>query len=279
MNGTGGATKADAPPGTGGSTSGKGGSSPDAPAGTGGVGSGGATTGTGGKVGTGGAGTGGTVGTGGAGTGGATGTGGSTGYNACASPITPANGYVTNFTDWNAGTSRWGTGTLIGTIYSFASTSPAATMTAKVEGTPPGLHLVGSTSSTGYAGGILTFLSCVTTASFTKILFDVYGSAANCAIELQLQTFDQRPTTNQDPPGGCVQAADGSGCFTFPKKSQVVDPTTLTTTPKTVTTTLNTMTNWTTAEGTQIVGVQWQFTSNGSSTCTPGATFTNIKFQ
>jgi hypothetical protein len=55
-----------------------------------------------------------------------------------------------------------------------------------------------------------------------------------------------------------------------------VDATTLTTTPKTVTTTLNTMTNWTAAEGAQIVGVVWQFTG---SSCTLAATFTNIKFQ
>jgi hypothetical protein len=109
----------------------------------------------------------------------------------------------------------------------------------------------------------------VTTASFTKILFDVYGSAAGCTIDLQLQTFDQRPN-NQTPPGGCNPSGT---CYTFPHI--VVNPT-LTSTPTTVTTTLSTMTNWTAAEGAQIVGIQWQFTG---STCTPGATFTNIKFQ
>ena len=275
ITGTGGTVQEDAPNGTGGKV-GTGGAGPDVPPGTGGkVGTGGI-VGTGGKVGTGGAGTGGAgtggaPGTGGAGTGGAPGTGGATGYT-CASPIVPASGYVTNFTDWNSTTARWGTGTLIGTIAAYASTNPAATMTATVAGTPPGLHLAGSVTSTGYAGGILTFLSCVTTASFTKVLFDVYGSAAGCTIDLQLETFDQRPS-NQSPPGGCDPAGT---CYTFPHKSAVVDSTTLTTTPKTVTTTLNTMTNWTAAEGAQIVGVRWQFTG---SNCTLGATFTNIKFQ
>jgi hypothetical protein len=142
-------------------------------------------------------------------------------------------------------------------------------MTAKVEGTPKGLHLVGSTSSTAYAGGILTFLSCVTTASFTKILFDVYGSAAGCTIDLQLQTFDQRPN-DATPPGGFNPSGT---CYTFP---HIAISTTLTSTPQTVTTTLSNMTNWTASASTQIVGVQWQFTGNP---CTPGATFTNIKFQ
>jgi hypothetical protein len=275
--GTGG-KKLDSLPDTGGSTA-------DAPVGTGGgVGSGGVvgtggkgdtggtTAGTGGLIGTGGAvGTGGLVGTGGViGSGGAVGTGGSSGYN-CASALVPASGYVTNFKDWNATTARWGTGTLIGTIFNYASTSPVATMTAKVEGTTPGLHLVGSVSSTGYAGGGLTFLSCVTAETFTKISFDVYGSAGSCAIELQLQTFDQRPNT-ADPPGSCNPSGT---CYTFPRKSQVVSLSTAVAAPgTTVSTTLSSLTNWSAAEGAQIVGVQWQFTG----TCSIDATFTNIKF-
>jgi hypothetical protein len=119
----------------------------------------------------------------------------------------------------------------------------------------------------------LTFLSCVTTASFTKISFNVYGTSA-CSIELQLQTFDQRPN-NQTPPGGC----DPSGtCFTFPAKSQVVSLSTSVAAPGTaVSVPLSTsgFTHWTAAVGTQVVGLQWQFTG----TCSIDATFTNIKFQ
>jgi hypothetical protein len=264
---------------------GTGGAVSDGPIGTGGVLSAGGVVGTGGKVGTGGTaagtggligtggvvGTGGLVGTGGAvGTGGVAGAGGSTAYN-CASPLVPASGYVTNFKDWNATTARWGTGTLIGTIFNYASTSPAATMTAKVEGTTPGLHLVGSVSSTGYAGGGLTFLSCVAVGTNTKISFDVYGSAGSCAVELQLQTFDQRPTT-ADPPGSCNPSGT---CYTFPRKSQVVSLSTAVAAPgTTVSNTLSSLTNWSAAEGAQIVGVQWQFTG----TCSIDATFTNIKF-
>ena len=272
-------------------TPGTGGSMPDGPAGTGGVvGSGGQATGgstavTGGVASTGGvSATGGVVGTGGTiagtggtpATGGAVGTGGSSGYT-CANAIVPASGVVTNFaTDWNATTARWGSGALTGTIYQYAGTG-ATMSTAKVEGSPLGLHLTGTVPGTNYAGGGLTFLSCVKVSSFTKVQFDVYGSGPNCAIELQLQTFDQRPT-DQNPPGGCVKATDGSGCFTFPLAKQVVDLSTSVTTPKTVTATLANFTNWSAAEAGQIVGMQWQFTHSGSSDCAINATFTNIKF-
>jgi hypothetical protein len=254
--GTGG-QRTDVPPGTGGS-------SPDVPNGSGGaVGSGGITS-AGGMTAAGGA-----IGTGGT----KAGTGGTTAYS-CANAIVPASGVVTDFSDWNATTARWGSGALTGNIYQYNGGS--ATMNAaKVEGTPVGLHLSGSVPSGSYGGGGVTFLSCVTVASFTKVQFDVYGSGANCSIELQLQTFDQRPV-DQTPPGGC-KADGGSGCFNFPVKSMIVDLSTAVaaSAPKTVSATLASFTNWSTTLAGQIVGMQWQFTGNG---CKIDATFTNIKF-
>ena len=182
---------------------------------------------------------------------------------------------ITDFTDWNATTAHWGTGALTGNIYQYGSS--ATTMNAaKVEGTPPGLHLSGSIPS-GYGGGGLTFFSCVTVASFTKVSFEIYGSATNCAIELQLQTYDQRPA-EQTPPGGC-KSDGGTSCFKFPVKSQVVSLSGTVAAPGTaVSVTLSGMTNWSTSAAGQIVGMQWQFTSSGG-TCAANATITNIKFQ
>jgi len=294
-----GGVPADAAPGSGGSThaggaAGGGGAPvdadtdvalPDLPVESGGVvGSGGSSTGglastggtvaTGGMTGTGGAGNGGNVGSGGAtASGGTTGSGGTAAYN-CASAIAPTNGLVTDFANWNATTSTWTSGTLSGNIYRYGSSS--ATTTAKVEGTPAGLHVAGSVPSNNYGGGGLTFLSCVTVTAFTKISFEVYGSAANCAIELQLQTYDQRPA-DQTPPGGC-RSDGGSSCFKFPTVSQVVALATAVAAPgTTVSTTLSSMTNWSSAAAGEIVGIQWQFTPNGG-TCTANATFTNITF-
>jgi hypothetical protein len=163
----------------------------------------------------------------------------------------------------------------MGNIYQYGGTS--ATMNAaKVEGSPAGLHISGSMPASGYGGGGLTFFSCVTVASFTRVSFDVYGSAPGCSLELQLQTYDQRPV-DQTPPGGC-KTDGGSSCFNFPAKSQIANLATAVAAPGTrVTTTLSTFTNWATTAAGQIVGLQWQFTSSGG-TCTPNATFTNIRF-
>jgi len=227
--------------------------------GTGGVGTGGVGTG---GVGTGGVGTGG-VGTGGVGTGGTTATGGTTttGYH-CASAVVPTNGQVTDFSDWNATTSRWGSGTtLSGGIFTYAGSS-ATINAAKVEGTPQGLHITGSVPSAGYGGGGLTFMSCVTAASFTQVQFSIYGSASGCNLEMQIQTFDQRPTS-QTPPGGCDQAG-GATCYDFPVRAQITDVSSAipASSPRVVRTALSNFSNWSAANAGQVVGLQWQLTSS-----------------
>lgn len=254
----------------------------DVPIGSGGVVASGGAVGTGGLSGSGGVvasggaetSTGGNVGSGGAvATGGTTATGGAPTYN-CSAAISPEGGLVTDFTNWNASTSTWTSGTLTGNVYRYGSNSSSTAYA--VEGTPAGLHLTGSIPSNNYGGVGLTFLSCVTVTTFTRITFDVYGSASNCAIELQLQTYDQRPA-DQTPPGAC-KADGGSSCYKFPTASQVVNLGNAVAAPgTTVSVTLSSMTNWTSAAAGQIVGVQWQFTPNGG-TCTPNATFTNVKF-
>ena len=194
----------------------------------------------------------------------------------CGNAIVPASGVITDFSDWNATTATWGSGTLTGSIYAYAD--PKATMnTARVEGTPKGLHLTSTVPLQSYSGGGLTFFSCVSAASFSKIQFDVYGSGPNCEIDLQLQTFAQRPV-DQSPPGGC-KADGGAGCFAFPAMKNIVDLSTAVAAPgKTVSTTLASFTNWSTAAAGQIVGMQWQFLRNGNSDCMIDATFANIKF-
>lgn len=222
------------------------------------VASGGTLTSTGGKV----------------GSGGSTGTGGIPVYACGASAVAPANGIITDFKDWNATTSKWGSGTLTGTVYAYNSSN--ATMTAKVEGTTPGLHLAGSVPGGAYAGGGLTFYTCLSLASFTKVSFDIYGSAANCTIELQLQTFEQRPV-EQVPAGGCKNDG-GTNCFKFPAKAQIVALSGTVAAPgTTVTATLSSFSNWSAAAATQFVAMQWQFLNSGG-TCAANATFTNIKF-
>ena len=164
---------------------------------------------------------------------------------------------------------------LTGAIFEYAD--PKATISAaKVEGTPKGLHLTGRVPLIGYAGGGLTFFSCVTVASFSMIQFDVYGSGPHCAIEMQLQTFDQRPV-DQSPPGGC-KTDGGAGCFHFPVMKNIVDLSTSVAAPgKTVSLKLASFANWSAAAAGQIVAMQWQFLGSGGGDCAIDATFTNIK--
>ena len=120
------------------------------------------------------------------------------------------------------------------------------------------------------------FLVCATVASFTQVEFDIYGSATDCDIEMQIQTFDQRPD-DQNPPGGCDRSA--GTCSAYPYVSRIVNAGALSTAPTTVNKTLTNFTRWSqTSSPGQVVGLQWQLTPSGSSTCKVDVTITDIKF-
>jgi hypothetical protein len=259
---------------------------------TGGSGSGGDSTGgsggdnTGGSA-SGGNGAGGSSGSGGDNTGGSSATGGSSGAGGssssgldCKNAIVPANGSnggVTDFSDWSSSSGKWGSSSgLHGSVYSYAGSSSSMN-TAKVEGTPTGLHLTGGVAANDYGGGGLGFDACTTVASFTQVQFDIVGSSPGCDLELQIQTFDQRPKT-QTPPGGC-----DSSCYNFPVVKQIVDLSSAISSPKTVTTSLKTFSSWGDSNAAQVVGLQWQFTGtnvtgDAGATCPIDVTISNVKF-
>jgi hypothetical protein len=258
--------------------------------GSGGVGTGGAASGgvgTGGVVTTGGlTGTGGVVGTGGAvATGGSSsvGTGGTWTYD-CSSPLVPPSGaslLVTDFSDWNASTETWGrAGGIVGRIFAYPLTT--STMTAAVEGSPAGLHLGGSLGSAGYGGGGIGINACASIAAFKQIEFTYYGSAAHCQLTWMVQTFDQRPT-DQDPPGGCDRTdASSTICFVFPQVGVGSVVATPSTSPVTLTKALATFSGWSDARAAQIIGLQWQFTNDGTTDdagvgCVPDLTITSVR--
>jgi len=217
------------------------------------------------------------------GAGGSIGAGGasSTGLN-CAAAVEPGNGVVTDFSDWTS--PKWGSSSaLSGVIFGYSGTN-GSKVSAAVEGTPKGLHLTGSVFPSDYSGGGLGFNACATVANFTKVQFDIAGPGApGCDLEIQLQTFDQRPTT-QTPPGGCDSAA--GSCYAFPVVNKVVDVSTPITTPTTITKSLSDFSNWSAANAKQVVGIQWQFTGTninssvdgGATSCPIDVTIMNIKF-
>lgn len=272
---------------SGGSSSGSGGF-----VGSGGVGSGGAAS-SGGVVGTGGAassgglsGAGGVVGSGGVvATGGSStvGTGGTWSYD-CSSPLVPAPGasvLVTDFSDWNATTETWGrAGGIVGRIFAYPLTT--STMTAAVEGSPTGLHLSGTLGSAGYGGGGIGINACASITAFGQIEFTYYGTAAHCNLTWMVQTFDQRPT-DQDPPGGCDRTDAASAiCFVFPQLGLGAVAAVSSASPVTVTKTLASFSGWSAAKAAQIIGLQWQFTNDGTTDdagagCAPDITITSVR--
>jgi glucuronoarabinoxylan endo-1,4-beta-xylanase len=209
----------------------------------------------------------------------------------CSEAVVPSNGTsggVTDFSDWNNSTGKWGsTQGLYGAIYGYAGPSGnASTMSASVDATNKDLHGVGSVASDGYAGIGLSYCACSTVASFSQVQFTVAGSWPGCDLQMQIKTFDQTPTS-QNPMGGC----DASSCYNYPAALQVAQPSSA---PMTITTPLSSFSNWTSVTAAELVGLQWQWTYSGSSTpadggadggvdaspaaCPIDATITNIKF-
>jgi len=248
-----------------------------------GMGGNNATGGTTGSAGT--TGGGGTTGTGGSGTSGTTGTGGGTGgaNNSCSTDMdltcgTGAlplpDGHVTNFNgnEWNGGAiGQWcNTDGLRGSVFSYSGgTAPmdggTGSSHAHTVDTTAGNFVLTLTAAgmSAYAGGGIAFFRCVDVSAFTALQFTAYvasGDISQCDFVAELQTLEQRPTS-QNPPGLCDQDA-GVSCFNFPSV-----PVTLGTTSQTFTlpfanfTSTATMTN---AAPTQVVGLQFQFTPRGN---------------
>jgi hypothetical protein len=186
--------------------------------------------------------------------------------------VTPKDGNVTDFSEFDTTTGKWGsTSGLYGATFSYGA------LAATVDTFNKNLHVTGTLASGGYSGAGLSFNVCATVATFKSISFTIAGSAPGCDIELQLQTFDQRPTT-QDPPGGCDPAGS---CYGFPSKGKIAIPSL---TPVTVTTLLSDLSKWTPAAAAQIVAIQFQFTvpqvADGGTaiSCAVDVTIDDVKF-
>lgn len=202
----------------------------------------------------------------------------STGGLDCANAIVPnnlGNGGVTDFSDWK--NPKWGD-TLWGYMYSYQG-SKGSTMNAGVDAAAKSFNLTGSVMAGDYGGAGLSFGVCATVTSFSQIQFTLSGSSPGCDLELQIKTFDQQPVT-QSPAGGCLQDAS-AGCYNFPVKKRVAVPS-----PEaaTVTASLSDFTNWSAANAGQVVGLQWQWTSNAEldpdagKGCPIDVKITDIKF-
>jgi hypothetical protein len=226
----------------------------------------------------------GTTGTAGAtGTAGVTGTGGAAGKNVCtpkpdltcgaSTSITLPDGHVTDFsmTEWSVPNGKYcNAAGLQGSIFSYSG-GPApedgGLMSSNSQGVdaPAGnFRLTLAVGSAGYAGGGISFDGCVDASAFNALRFSAWlpsGDVSGCTFKAQLQTFEQRPTT-QGPAGGCDPDA-GASCYRFPASVSL----TLAATPTTFTLPFAELTTAATHVNPipgQLVGLQWQLESGAA---------------
>jgi hypothetical protein len=144
---------------------------------------------------------------------------------------------------------------------------------------------VGTFPANSFGGGILQFATCTSITSFTNgsIVFDIYGKAPGCNLELMVQILEQRPI-DATPPGTC-RADAGTTCYMFPAVAVNLDSPTLPTAPNTLATITKPVSELRgglpAAKAVQVVGLQWQFTpkTNPASDCNPDLIITNVRFQ
>jgi hypothetical protein len=248
--------------------------------------------GRGGSTGAAGAGRGGTTGAAGRGgsAAGTSGTAGSSGNNTCPAGgkldctaagalDLPADGQIVDFSaaQWNDTTSRWcDAHGLDGGLSSFAGTG--STATADVDTTARNLQLNLKVAANGYAGGRLNFDSCVDARNFNTLQFTAsisMGSLTGCVWQVQLQTQDERPTT-QTPMGGTCNATMET-CERYPAAT-LTAATATATTYNVRFTAFNNPAMSTVPTPSQIVGLQWQANSSNGGSCTVELRIDNIKF-
>ena len=185
-------------------------------------------------------------------------------------------GNVTDFSpaDWDATSEKWcNAAGLDGTLLYYAGTSSMSDTNVELAS----LRLDWTVTAGQYAGGGLTFDSCVDVTDFTTLSYRatvLSGSLSGCSVIVQLETQDQRPSTATNPPGGTC----ASNCFRFPTVA-ATSPTT------TATTYTLPIANFSNPAGSsvkpQVVGLHWQANSanNGTTGCTASIRIDDIKFQ
>jgi hypothetical protein len=178
-----------------------------------------------------------------------------------------ANGNVTSFgpEEWNNTSGKWcNSSDLRGSHFPYTGGTTPAVSAVDVT-TTRFLKLNLTVDPTLYAGGGISFDSCVNATAFNALQFSVKlatsGSMAGCEWQVQLQTQDQRPTTQGSPTGGTCDPDAGASCYRFPAAMQLPIPDV---TPMTITApfvNFNNPSGSTIPLATQIVGIQWQVNS------------------
>ena len=197
-------------------------------------------------------------------------------------PLHP-DGHVTDFSyrEWNAGSGHWcDESGFHGSIYSYTNTQITAdTHSQTVNTDDSSLHISLSVSAGQYGGGGLQFDGgCVDVSAYSGVQFTaavVSGSLTPCPLQLQIQTFDQRPNKQNPgtPNGGCDQST--TSCYNFPAATNIAVSSTDAKNPSLIMLPFSSFSRISGALN-QVVGLQWQV--NASAACTVELAFSNIAF-
>ena len=201
----------------------------------------------------------------------------------CAAPFKPqADGHVTDFStrEWSSASGKWcDESGMHGSIFSFKGTGANDSNAISVNTMDGSLRLALTVSMGSYGGGGIAFeAGCLDASAFTGLQFSIAvasGSLSGCAYQIQLQTFEQRPTT-QNPSGGCDQ--NTTSCYSFPYvRNNLPAASTDPTMPTLVTLPFNMFSASMMPAPAQIVGLQWQVNST-SSMCTVELRLDDVAF-
>ena len=202
----------------------------------------------------------------------------------CAMPfLLPAtNGHITDFSmrEWRSGAGKWcNENQMHGAIFSFPGTGADDSNAHSVDPDDASFRLSLSVSTGSYGGGGIAFeAGCVDASAFTGVQFSVAiasGSLTGCTYQVQLQTFEQRPSTGQDPPGGCN--VNTTSCYSFPAATNLAAPSPDPTMPTVVTIPFGSFGPSAMPAPAQLVGLQWQVNSS-TGACTVELRIDDISF-
>ena len=143
----------------------------------------------------------------------------------CAMPfVPPPDGHITDFS-----MREWGVSSRevvqrrrhAGAIFPYKGSGANDNTTITVNTDDASLRLATTVSNGSYGGGGIAFeAGCVDASAFDGVQFTIAiasGSLTGCAYQMQLQTFEQRPTTPA-PAGGCDQ--NTASCYNFPSANR-----------------------------------------------------------
>jgi hypothetical protein len=176
----------------------------------------------------------------------------------------------------------WGTpGQLTGHAFGFGGAllndaGVRSSVTAVLDRTTMDLELEGMIVSNDYAGGGMSFDSCVDTTRWTGIAFMLGGTADGCTVTFQLLTLSQEPVVNH---GTCV-----GSCYNFPNVAVTIPATSGPTVVRFSDLSDTGMPAAPSDFEKEMFGLEWQFTTPAPTGggpavgCSPAMTIQNVRW-